>query len=476
MNHAAAKIFFLTVLLLQPALGGEEIPENVNLQSATDQEREVDEVRNDILKSLFFKGEVADAIIENNLYGTITKKEFSTYSELRDYLINWISKNPDEAADLYYSAKHKRDVAKMPSELAYFVPFVVINPHFKDLVERLERSANDQSITDEKLRLDGARLFEGYINYGDGWLDIDGTVRPAQGVPSVYSFVNYKINPSALNSESENLKNVYNSLKGELASAGERLALKKESLERKYTGFSVFVSGIKGRKNLSEKEAKNLEALRLEMRRNFISAKLLLLASELRRHLPQLSDGLLKYDLEKFIKMLEQEAAGLDSGEANLALAFNFLKQSQEIYESLKRELVFHQRIAAVKKEAENPSFSCFFDYLNYKALKLFYPKSGYLAARKRVAAALPDINFLFENSENRRIQSLGEAEYKKAREKITGMEKDLAALKKAAKINRKAQFYFWEILWPFGVRRGEEGAKKVFANFFDIMDTKDGK
>jgi len=166
------KYFIIIFFIIIPYLHTQN-EENITYEREVKEDSsEIAQIKNNILKSLFFRGEIADKIIELNLVRKITKKEFQTYSELREYLIYWIEQNPDKAAKLYYLSERKADIKNLPSEITYFVPKYEINPYFNELIENLKKSAKDKTLSDEELRLDGTRLFEGFINYGEGHIEI----------------------------------------------------------------------------------------------------------------------------------------------------------------------------------------------------------------------------------------------------------------------------------------------------------------
>lgn len=457
-------LLIIFLILSYPGFCQEEKVDYYSIEKRKDFEK-LDEIKNNILKSLFFRGEVADSIIESNLVGKITDRQFGSYAEMRDYLIQWIGQNPDKAAALY-SFRNKEGKINIPTEVKYFVPYYEINPYFKELIENLEKISKDYSLTDEELRLGALRLFEGEIDYGQGRIDING--RPVDG--NTYeskniSLVNYAVNISALTQEAENIKSIYNAFVSELKKINSPSLLNKKGLlDKKYLEFSLFIADIKGRKNLSEKEAINLENLRKDIRRYFISIKLLIFASDLKKIIQNMPDGVLKYDIEKFIKLLETESEN-SLKEENLSMAYTFLKQSFEIYKTFKKELFFWQETSKIISESYI-GFSCFYDYLSFLVLKIF-PENVYFQKRKEILENVEFLKEIEKKSLERKIVYLNQEELEKINKKLLEMKRNIEIVKKISEINRRQQFFMWEIFFPFGVKK-ENGRNFLFLNIID--------
>lgn len=466
MRIALKLIACLFGIFCSTAFGGEEI--NYTRENDIENEKLIEEIKNNISKSLFFRGEVADAIIESNLVGKITQKEFKTYAEMRDYLIRWIEQNPQQAAAMY-SFKGKDNKIKIPTEVNYFIPYWEINPYFKELIENLKKIADDKTLSDEELRLGGTRLFEGFINYGEGRIDISGNL---QNEVMDYKeqknyFANYKVDNQALNRESENIKNIYNDFEKEMRNfKTEKIFSTKKILHARYLDFLLLLAEIKGRKNLNKDEAFKLEKIRKDIRRYFISMKLLIFASDLRNILENLSEGILKYDIEKFIRVIEGEAETILTDE-NLALAYSFLKQSYEIYTNFKKELFFWQGISKINFDASQINFSCLYDYIFFRLYVFFKENNIYAQKRKKIAENLAFLKEVEKKSLERKIAFLNQQELKTIGEKMLETRKDIEIVRKISQINRRQQFFMWEIFWPFGIKK-ENGKNILFLNFLD--------
>jgi hypothetical protein len=124
---------------------------------------ELNAIRDRLMTGLFFRGELADAIIDAGLHDRVVKLTGrETLSEVRLALLDWIKKNPEEAAKLYFYIKGRPPTAARPPEVIdYKMPYWEINPNFLGLVQGLSGAAKDPAMSDEEMNLVAQRLFGG---------------------------------------------------------------------------------------------------------------------------------------------------------------------------------------------------------------------------------------------------------------------------------------------------------------------------
>ena len=133
----------LLCLFLTPAVRGEE-PE-VRFQSVNETART--EIRDRLQTSLFFRGELADRILEADMAGSLVDLgAVETNAEARAALLEWIRKNPDKAADLYFQLKDGLPAARETGPRTGGMRWEY-NPKFIELVKALNDAARNSAVS-----------------------------------------------------------------------------------------------------------------------------------------------------------------------------------------------------------------------------------------------------------------------------------------------------------------------------------------
>ena len=102
-NKRGLKAALPAVLVFAFSVGGYCLEQDIKPVNVD--ETEYARLKDRLSVSLFFRGELADKIMDAGLQGRFLKLNGGeTHAQVREALINWIKKNPVEAANLYFSA------------------------------------------------------------------------------------------------------------------------------------------------------------------------------------------------------------------------------------------------------------------------------------------------------------------------------------------------------------------------------------
>ncbi len=354
-------------------------PKDISYQTIED--KSVSDIESRISKDLFFRGEVADYIIENDLARRITSKKFSSYSEAREFLIFWAAANPKTAAEFYSSAK-ARDPLALKGEISYVITSGGLTSRFKELVESLRQAASDSSLSDEQKRLASARLFEGFVEYGDGYVDVSLHRKADLNQPAPDNSADmtaFKLNAHSLFESERKIRELLPSF-AKFASASsdkktkDAFLLFKGSLE----ALSAQTAALGGRRNLTALEAEKIKRVLFSARRSSLSFFSLYLAESLRKIAVLLPASPLREKLLFWAKRLESNSSifqnpSLTDSQANELLEF---LSAQAAFAQKQAEAYFLCR--SIEKKIEASGFSGYYDIIFYRLMNLFYPENEY--------------------------------------------------------------------------------------------------
>jgi hypothetical protein len=409
---AAAAV--LCVLLAGPA-AGEGPPEPAGeVPAAGESSAEFEETRDRILSSLFFRGEVADAVLEAGLAGDfIETGGDGTYAGLRERLLSWIKTDPEQAARVYLYLKKGRDLTAERG-YTYKEYSFEISPHFVGLIRSLEAAAAAGGASDEDLSAAGRRLFAGLSM--DGENSAGGTLKAAPREPSspsgAGSLVNadFRLDRAALASSARKLGAWAGSARSDLANApGPRSGRRSVLLEKAFAGYRGLLaasSSVSGRGRITASEAGRLESLRLSVRSSLSAASLLAASDDLERSAEAMERAGRKGTAGRTraaISELDRYGSRVEGGEAGARELGRLLAEGERIY----RAASLYSRAALLLDEMSRLSSgradSCLYDFLSDGVFSRLLPDSPYAAAKRdlaRLGAAASRAAVLLENGD----------------------------------------------------------------------------
>lgn len=411
---------------------------------------EISEIQSKISKDLFFRGEVADYIVENNLTERITSKKFSSYGEAREFLIFWIAANPKTAAEFYCAAKSGDPLARK-GEISYVITSGGLTERFKDLVETLRKAAQDDRLSFEEKRLASARLFEGFVEYGDGSSVETGsdkkqfrTVNKSAVESDLSAF---KLNASALSYTEKKIRNLLPEFsKAASLSKDKRIKSAFKLFEKSGSDFLMLYSSLSGRKNITSKEAEKLKNLIFISKRSAFSFFALKAAQDLREIALKIPDSLLKEKIlfwaERFEKnySLFQNPSFSDKEAADLLTSLG----TQE--ETLKKYAQAYFLAKSLEEQINSVSFSGYYDKFFYILFHLFYPGNEYDKVLSFLQESAKKIKTARENILNLKIEENYDYSF------LSGISVVLAKKRRISSANLKMQFLCFEFFYPVEV------------------------
>jgi len=455
--------------------------ENSEIPPSSADAEELRVISDRLATGLFFRGELADRIMDAGFqarFVRLTGRE--TRADVRLALLDWIGKNTEEAARLYFYFKGRGSSPVRPPEAAvYRIPSWEINPNFIELVRGVNKAAKDSAAGDEEISLIAQRLFEGPQAPPEAyspWLPGGSGGAAAQGAGSAagIKYADYKLDPARVERESRALGVWFELLSAALeAEFGNKeksygLSRSHRLLDETfylYGKFVVALSGLKGRSRITEKEAAGLEAFRRALRKNLGELE----ALRLMRRINKLA-GALRADAPG-AKALRADALRIEEGvKAFLAE----LEGNPESFKSSGRSLYeintasdfwmlrfsAHGRLSDLKKRMETRFFSCVLDKIVFTYLSRFYRSADYvrLAAAQagRVKAIDVSLEGIAAGDYNKTAAFSPDGGRKLLIREISEAEADAGRIEAYSRFNRRLQFFLWDVFVnPFGLEPG---------------------
>ncbi len=408
-----ARAALLMAALALPAASQGPVPDAPQL-SPREEGRSFEEVRDRILSSLFFRGEVADLIIEAGISGQfVVTEENEPYSEVREKMLAWIRLDPDQAAKIYLYLKKGRDTSAEKG-YTYKEYSFEISPHFVGLVKALSAAAADGAASDEDLSAAGRRLFAGIAIEPDGSSGAGAGAGPAMGGPSDdgSSLINadFKLDKKALSASARRLGAWADSARKDLELARGPRADRRAGLVGKafaeYRGLLGAASSVSGRDRITAAEAARLEKLRQSVRGSLSASSLLAAADDLdsladlmeRRGRPGSASR-----ARAAARELDGAGARIESGSARAAEIGRLISEGERVYLAASFGTRAALLLANMAETAARPDLSCLYDFLSDRYFRRAAPGSAYARARRLlglIGAAAPGAAALAEKGD----------------------------------------------------------------------------
>ncbi|MEW5905729.1 MAG: hypothetical protein AB1734_02985 [Elusimicrobiota bacterium] len=390
--RALAALIAAAALAL-PAAALDAVPDAAQM-FPREEARSFEETRDRLMSSLFFRGETADLIIEAGMAGQfVAIEEGEPYAEVREKMLAWIRRDPNQAAKIYLYLRKGRD-ASAERGYTYKEYSFEISPHFVGLVKALSAAAADGAASDEDLSAAGRRLFAGLAMEPDG--SPGGTMRitPSDEGPSDdgSSLVNadYKLDKKALSSSARKLGAWADSARRDLENAAGPRAGRRAGLVEKafadYRGLLGAASSVSGRDRITAAEAARLEKLRLSVRGGLSASSLLAAADDLealagvmeRRGRPSSARRAREAAAE-----LDGAGARIESGGAASAEISRLVHEGERIYLAASFGARAALLLANMAATAARPQFSCLYDFLADRYFRRAAPASAYSRSKR---------------------------------------------------------------------------------------------
>ena len=451
---------FLFLFFAFSALAFREDPE---IKPANVNEAEYASLKDRISISLFFRGELADKIMDAGLQTRLLNLSGrESRSEVREALLGWIKRNPAEAANLYFYLSRSGSPAALPAEIKYSQPAWEINPRFLDLMNALTAAAGNKKLSDEMLNLAAGRLFEGPQVPAEGPGVELGRGR-TEGTGFFSNYADYKLNRSGLEREMLKLRGWTDALREgfrsrtapEAAGASSEAGMDPPSPRRRrllvdtlsaYDAFSASASALRARSALTREESAGLEKERNSLRNKLAALTLLELAARVTEAARGLGgeDARLFEDTEALSGSFEKAARNFEEGTAVPGDIARVLPEAGRACAGFYARVSAARSLLKLRARLAAAGFSCLYDYLCCGFLERFYPETAYARARGAMAGAG---SVLARAGSRLRSAQAADTDGDLAAE-ISAFTGALEIVEKASAVNRRAQFFLWGIFF----------------------------
>lgn len=463
------KTLLLLLLALPPALPAQPAPQGAAAEDAGS-------AKNRILTSLFFRGEVADLILESGEAGRLVNLGgVETNAEARGLLLRWIERHPDEAARTYLNLKGaggKAHTAIETREMTW-----EFNPAFIDAIKALNAAAGSASVSREAMETAARRLYGGQREDADAPVIADGRRGGGGGKGlSRDEFADYRLDKGALGAELARAGSWMDAARSEAsrlglsASYGASLSL--------YQEFLVAASALKGRASLNSQESARLERLRGALRSSLGALALRARAAEtaaaaaaLRSASGEPGAAALLAALERTLAELERAAASAESGNLSPREVAGLVSEAEGKFAGLYLGYSAYDGLLNLKRRAAPGGFSCLYDYAASRYLAAFHPGSPYARARAELAAASGALDGALAKAGS------GDLAGALAAADPARLEAAAAELRSSSEFYRAAQFFGWGLLFrPVELKAYPGKGRPAFRPVFTLLEIARGR
>lgn len=403
----------------------------------------VDDIENRIKKDLFFRGIVADNLIETKKYREITNRNFSSYADLRNYLILWISKNPEKASKLFSDI-----VTTQKSYSVYsFTYDYKIHPRFKEIIDKMKEAAKSEDISDEERRIFSSYLFEGR-GFAESGLNIPFDAEKIFKKPSEKLKFNYvNINTNMLNQYISSINSLYEEFEKTRLTQDSTV----QSIKKDYVDFLKFISRIKGNKRISESAGEKLiEKINLVNKDLAVYYLIVKFYNSLNLYYQgkKIHDHRILSDIQKLYE------------DRDLISKEEFLKRFNEInlkIDETKLVEAFRKELIIFRQHLERDYFSCWLDYLFYLIHKYVYKTSTFLSIERKQLSVKLEIDKVKSKIESKGL-NLNDKDINEINNLFKNIEEINSFIKNISQTNKKLNAYFSAGFMPFGFSSKNKG------------------
>ncbi|OGR52548.1 MAG: hypothetical protein A2049_11400 [Elusimicrobia bacterium GWA2_62_23] len=444
-----------------PAMAQEIAPQRV-------QAEELAQVRDRLMTSLFFRGELADLMLAAGEAGKfVDLDEVETNSEARGLLLGWIKRHPSEAAEVYL---HLRGGGRSADKVEIYRTSYELNANFLALIKNLNAAAGDKGVPAEALELAARRLYEGPQAQAEA-----PAVTAGAGGGSFFpgEYADHRLNKAGLSKELAADGAWLDALRGPSGRGPAGLEKYFGQALAEYAAFVTAAAAVKGRGAITAEESRALEARRAFLRGRLAALGMRARASELRALLSALEKARGEPGAEKIlaalraaVSALEARAEGIEAGGAAIGELAGLARAAEKEFSAAYLRASVYNGLLSLRRRAAAPRFSCFYDYVFFRYLDKFFPASPYPRARAVLLKAPAGLEAA--------LAAAGAGDLNAALAAAEGDAPAIAAAavtaERAARLNRSLQFFQWGLLArPVEYRFATGGGRPVFT-FADIL------
>jgi hypothetical protein len=437
------------------------------------------EIRDRILSSLGYRGELADKIIEAGMTEKLVElRGEHTYADARLALLEWIRRNPDAAARLALDLRHGGRPASAGGARSFAVWRV--SDGFVAKVRALAAAAGGAGISPEELETAARRMYEGtglssgLIEALPGGVPGPGGGRPASAGKAYYEgeYSDFKLDRSGLERELSGAEGLLKAMRGPSGRGPAGAEKAYAAAGARYADFVVAASALKGRAVLSAGESEGLERRRLGLRsglaalalagREADAAKIL---SLLPREGAAPGAGGMRGAAEALLGLLREYQERAASGQLPLKEQYALVRLGEEAFSAFYIKYSVYSGLLVLRAGAAEAGYSCLADFLLHGWLRRFHPESPYVRARRELAAAAPGLAAGLELA----AQDPGAA-LERHSAGAESLARALAAVRAASARNRALQYFLWGAIFsPAEVKISASGGRAVFRPEFGV-------
>lgn len=433
----------LALLLVFPLLAAApfETPPDTEIKASNAQAAELASVRDRIMTSLFFRGEVADSLIKSGVAGRVVDLDgVETNAEMRSVLLEWIQKNPDKAAALYLHLD--QNGVPPPESLTAYEATWEFNSKFISLVKSLNAAAANSSVSGETLEMAARRLYED-PQAAEGEEGPEVRAGASSSGTGFFSggYADYRLNKAGLEREVAGAGAWLDGARGPGGRGPAGLEKFYGAALAEYGGFVVAASSVKGRGAITAEESRGLELRRVALRARLAALALRIRGAELGKNISQLKEpgaARLARSLAAVKGRMEYAAARAETGTLSLDELAVLTRRAERDFSSAYLRYGAYSGLLELRRRAVSADFSCFYDYAVYRWLAYVSPGSAYPRARAELAAGLPALDAVLAGIDSGNFGASAEG----LDTKTAALEAALRVVREASRFNRAAQFF----------------------------------
>ncbi len=425
-------------------------------------------VRDKLMTSLFFRGEVADGIIGSGEAGRfVDLSGVDTYAGERSALLGWIADHPDEAARVWLELAGGG--GSLHDSLTKDVVTWKLRKSFLNDIEALRAAAEGPGVSMEAMEMAERRLYGGAQTEGAPYVSLTGAKESSGGGLRPSDYADFRPDKAGLDREVARLGDWLASAKT-LASWGEAAGTYARAFSL-YRDFVVEASSLKGREAMTGAESAGLEALRARLRAALTSLTMLGRSLQLGQAAVALASesgepgaAELLASLRELQASLESAAAAAD-GQDIRALASK-LGAAEDRFAAAYLSYTAYDGLLALKRRATPRGFSCLYDYAVFRLLSAFLPSSRYLRERALLESSRGALDAALEKA------GRGDPAAALAGLDVRAIAKAAADVRAASDFNRAAEFFSWGIFFrPLELRVTASGKSASLRPVFTLAE-----
>ncbi len=452
MNRQFALLLSALLLSLAavPARTQEAAPQDAQASDA-------EAVRDKLMTSLFFRGEVADGIIGSGEAGRfVDLSGVDTYAGERSALLAWIAGHPDEAARVWLELAGGG--GRLHDGLTKDVVTWKLRRSFLEDIKALQAAAEGAGVSGEAMEMAERRLYGGAQAEGAPYVNLSGAKGSAGGGLRPSDYADFRPDRAGLDREVARLGDWLASAKP--LSGGEAAGAYARAFSL-YRDFVVEASSLKGREAMTGAESAGLEALRTRLRAALTSLTMLGRSLQLGQAALTLASesgepgaAELLASLRELQASLESAAAGADG--QDLRELASELGAAEDRFAAAYLSYTAYDGLLALKRRAAPRGFSCLYDYAAFRLLSVFLPSSRYLRERALLESSHGALDAALEKA------GRGDPAAALAGLDVRGLSEAAADVRAASDFNRAAEFFSWGVFFrPLELRltAGGKGA-----------------